>query len=152
MQIPYFAANQNVVFIPALLVLLVATVLFCLPIIFGPRLRKSKRRTPLLVIDGVLVVALLVGTALLAATGFRTLGDERADVQAQLQQRYGVDLNAGQVGELVDGGRPPVTLPDVAAAAELKNPQEPHTLKLVPTSTDGDIYELTIGNQPWPTS
>lgn len=152
MQIPYFAANQNVVFIPALLVLLVATVLFCLPIIFGPRLRKSKRRMPLLVVDGVLVVALLVGTALLAATGFRTLGDERSRVGAELQQRYGVELNAGQVGELVDGGRPAVPLPEVAAAAELTNPQKPKTLQLIPTATDADTYVLTIGGKPWPAS
>lgn len=151
MQIPYFAANQNVVFIPALLVLLVATVLFCLPIIFGPRLRKSKRRTPLLVVDGVLVVALLVGTALLAATGFRTLGDERSRVGAELQQRYGVELNAGQVGELVDGGRPAVPLPVQAEAAGL-DPTKDQTLQLIPTATDADTYVLTIGGKPWPTS
>ncbi len=151
MQIPYFAANQNVVFIPALLVLLVATVLFCLPIIFGPGLRKSKRRTPLLVVDGVLVLVLLVGAALLAVTGFRTLGDERADVQAQIQQRYDVDLNAGQVGELVDGGRPAVPLPTQAEAAGL-DAKKDQALRLVPKATDADTYVLTIGGKPWPAS
>lgn len=149
MQIPYFAANQNLVFVPALLVLLVATVLACLPIIFGPGLRRSKRRTPLLVVDGVVVIVLLVGTALLAVTGFRTLGDERADLQAQIQQRYDVELNAGQVGELVDGGRPLVPLPAQAAAAGL-DPTKDQALRLVPKTTD--TYVLTIGGKPWPAS
>jgi hypothetical protein len=148
-QIPHFAANQNIVFLPALLPLLAATVLICLPIILGPSLRRSKRRTPLLVLDGVLVVVLLVGTAVLGGIGFRTLGDERASVQAEIQQRYGLQLDGGQVGELVDGGKPLVTLPEVAAAVRLKTPQKPHSLKLVPAK-DVDTYDLTIGGKPFP--
>jgi hypothetical protein len=150
-QIPYFAANQNVVFLPALFALLAATVLVCLPIIFRPTLRRSKRRTPVLVLDGVILVVALIGTAWLAGVGFRTLGDERADLRAQLQQRYDVRLDAGQVGELIDGGKPPVTLPAVATAAGLTSPQQPHPLKLVPTAPGADTYDLTIGGKPWPT-
>jgi len=149
-QIPYFAANQNLVFLPALLVLLAATVLICLPIVFGPTLRRSKRRTPVLVVDALVVVVLLVGAALLAGVGFRTLGDERAHVQASIQQRYGVRLDSGQVGELVDGGKPLVSLPTQAAAAGL-DPTKDHSLKLVP-SKDADTYDLTIGGKPWPAS
>jgi hypothetical protein len=150
-QIPYFAANQNVVFIPALFALLAATVLICLPIIFGRGLRRSKRRTPVLVIDAIVVLVALVGAAWLAGIGFRTLGDERAGVRAQLQQRYGVQLDAGQVGELVDGGKPLVTIPTQATAAGL-DPAKPHALKLVPRTPDGDTYDLTIGGKPWPAS
>lgn len=150
MTIPYFGPNQNVVFIPALFALLAATIVICLPIVFAPTLRRSGRRTPLIALAIVFAVVALVGTAWLAGTGFRTLGDERARVQADIQRIYGVRLDGGQVGELVDGGKPLVHLPEVAAAAGLKDPQKDKTLKLVPKTVGSDVYDLEIGAKPWP--
>ena len=43
-----------------------------------------------------------------------------------------------------------MTLPEVDAAAGLKNPQKAKTLQLVPTSIGVDTYDLTIGGKPWP--
>jgi membrane protease YdiL (CAAX protease family) len=148
--IPYFGPDQNVVFVPALLALLAATVLICLPIIFAPALRRSSRRTPLIALAAVFAVVALVGTVWLGGTGFRTLGDERARVQASIQRIYGVRLDGGQVGDLVDGGRSLVTVPAQAAAARLPRPNGPQALKLVPTATGADTYVLTIGGKPWP--
>lgn len=150
MTIPYFGPNQNVVFIPALFALLAATVVICVPIIFAPTLRRSGRRTPLIALAVVFAVVGLVGTAWLAGTGFRTLGDERARVQAEIQRIYGVQLDGDQVGELVDGGKPLVHLPEVAAAAGLENPEKKKTLKLVPTAVGADTYVLEIAAKPWP--
>jgi hypothetical protein len=150
--IPYFSAHQNVVFLPALLALLAATVVVCLPIVFGPALRRSSRRTPVLALVVVFTVVGLVGAAWLAGTGFRTLGTERASVQASIQRIYGVRLNGAQVNELLDGGAPEQVLPTQATAARLPNPNRPKALKLVPTATGADTYVLTIGGRPWPTS
>jgi hypothetical protein len=97
--IPYFGPDQNVVFVPALLALLAATVLICLPIIFAPALRRSSRRTPLIALAAVFAVVALVGTVWLGGTGFRTLGDERARVQASIQRIYGVRLDGGPAPE-----------------------------------------------------
>jgi hypothetical protein len=152
LTIPYFSTHQNVVFIPALLALLVATVVICLPIIFAPTLRRSSRRVPLLALVAVFAVVGLAGTVVLAASGFRTLGDERARVQASIQRIYGVQLNGGEVGELMDGGKPERRLPEVAARAGLLKPDDKKTLKLVPTAVGADTYVLTIGGKPWPSS
>jgi hypothetical protein len=148
--IPYFGPDQNLVFVPALLALLAATVGICLPIIFAPALRRSSRRTPLIALAAVFAAVGLVGTAWLAGTGFRTLGDQRARVQASIQRIYGVRLNDGQVGDLVDGGKPTVPLPTQAAAAGLAKPDDPQALQLVPTGTGAETYALTIGGKPWP--
>ena len=152
MTIPYFSANQNVVFIPALLALLAATVVICLPIVFAPRLRRSPRRAPVVALVVVVAVVALVGAALLAGRGFRTLGDERAAVQGWIAKTYGVQLNIGQVGELVDGGKPEKSVPDVAEALKLKKPNDPKTLKLVPTEVGGHTYVLELAGKPWPAS
>ena len=153
-RIEYFAGNQNLVFVPALLALLVATVLICLPIVFAPSLRRSKRRTPLLVGAGVLAVVAVVGAAVLAGTGFRTLSDERTQLQADLASQYGLhvgqQLQDGDVNELINGGKPLVSLPEQAAAAGLQDPEKAKTLKLVPTAPGADTYDLLIGGQPWP--
>ena len=152
MTIPYFSTNQNVVFIPALFALLAATVLICLPIIFAPTLRRSSRRIPVIALVAVLAAVALVGTAVLAGAGFRTLGDERARVQASIQRIYGLRLDGGDVGELMDGGKPLEVLPTQAAAAGLADPQKGKALKLVPTAPGADTYVLTIGGKPWPAS
>lgn len=148
--IPYFAGNQNLVFVPALLALLVATVLICLPIVFAPSLRRSKRRTPLLVVAGLLAAAALVGGAVLAGTGFRTLADERTKLQTDLRAAYGLSVSSSDANELINGGKPLRFLPEQAAAAKLKDPQKKKTLKLKPTEPGADTYDLLIGGQPWP--
>jgi hypothetical protein len=150
--IPYFAGNQNVVFVPALCAVLAATVLVCLPIVFAQRLRRSPFRISVLAAGSALAAVALIGAAWLAGAAFRTLGEERARVQAELQQTYSVRLDRGEVGELVDGGKPERTLPAVARAAGLPNPDKPHTLKLVPTSEGADTYVLTLGGKTWPKS
>ncbi|MGN6445505.1 hypothetical protein [Amnibacterium sp.] len=150
MTIQYFAANQNLVFVPALFALLAATVVVCLPIAFAPALRRSPRRTPLVALVVVVAVVGLVGTAILAAGGFRTLGNERAAVRTWIATTYGLRLDSGTVGELVDGGSPAPTLPTQAAALGLPQPTKKHALKLVPTTTDGDTYQLTFGGKPLP--
>jgi hypothetical protein len=148
--IPYFAGNQNLVFVPALLVLLVATLLICLPIVFAPSLRRSKRRTPLLVVAGIVAAAALVGGAVLAGSGFRTLADERAKLRTDLRSAYGLSVSSADANELLNGGKPEQYLPEQAAAAGLKNPQKKQTLKLKPSKDDPDVYDLFIGGQPWP--
>jgi hypothetical protein len=148
--IPYFAGNQDLVFVPALLVLLVATVLICLPIVFAPSLRRAKRRRPLLVLAGVLAAASVVGAAVLAGAAFRTLGDERTQLQADLRAQYGVQVTSGDANELINGGKPLKSLPQQAAAARLPNPTKPKTLKLKATQPGADTYDLLIGGQPWP--
>jgi hypothetical protein len=148
--IDYFAGNQNLVFVPALLVLLVATVLICLPIVFAPSLRRSKRRTPLLVVAGVLALVALASAAALAIPGFGTLSAERTRLQADLRAQYGLDVSAADANELINGGKPLRYLPEQAQAAGLPDPQKQKTLKLVPTEKDPDAYDLLIGGKPWP--
>lgn len=148
--IPYFAANQNLVFVPALLALLVATVVICLPIVFAPRLRRSPRRAPTLALVVVVAVVALIGTALLAGRGFSTLGNERAAVQGWIAKTYGVQLDSGQVGELVDGGKPTKAIPEVAEALKLPKPEAVKALELKPTVKGGDTYELRFAGKPWP--
>ena len=148
--IPYFAGNQNLVFVPALLALLVATLLICLPIVFAPSLRRSKRRTPLLVVAGLVAAVAVVGAGVLAGSGFRTLADERTTLQADLRSAYGVAVSSADANELLNGGKPEKYLPKQAAAAGLKDPQKNKTLKLKPTGPGADTYDLLIGGQPWP--
>lgn len=148
--IPYFAGNQNLVFVPALLALLVATVLICLPIVFAPSLRRSKRRAPLLVAAGVLAAVAVVGAAVLAGAGVRTLADERTKLQRDLRAAYGLSVTGGEANELINGGKPLRHLPEQAAAAGLEHPEKQQTLKLKATKQDPDRYDLLIGGQPWP--
>ena len=150
MTIPYFAANQNLVFVPALLALLVATVVICLPIAFAPSLRRSPRRAPTLALVVVVALVALVGTALLAGRGFSTLGNERAAVQSWIAKTYDVQLTSAEVGELVDGGKPTKSIPAVAEALKLKKPDDEKTLALKPTVAGGDTYTLYFADKPWP--
>lgn len=158
MTIHHFAENQNLVFFPALLAALVATVLICLPIIFVQTLRRSGRIVPVTVVAFVLAAGVLVVAGWQGGVGFRTLGDERARVQAELQSTYGLDLSAGDVGELVDGGKVPRTLPALATQLDLKEPTKVtaacpigcYNLHFAVDDADADTYTLTFGGEPWP--
>ena len=150
MTIHHFAENQNLVFLPALLAALVATVLICLPIVFVQTLRRSRRIVPVMVVALVLAAGALVVAGWQGGVGFRTLGDERARVQAELQRTYGLEFSAAEVGELVDGGTVPRTLLDLATMLDLKTPSKNHGLHFVVTVDDADTYTLTFGGQPWP--
>lgn len=151
MTIHHFAENQNLVFLPALLAVLVATVLICLPIIFVQALRRSRRIVPVTVVALVLAAGVLVVAGWQGGVGFRTLGDERSRVQAELRTTYGlVDLSVADVGELVDGGRVTRTLPDLATTLDLKTPSKGYTLHFVVDDADADTYTLTFGGEPWP--
>ncbi|MFD1720197.1 hypothetical protein [Amnibacterium endophyticum] len=150
MTIEYFAEDQNLVFLPALTALLVATVLICLPIVFAPRLRRGSRTRlrGVGVVAGVLAAVALVAAGWQAGIGVRTLQAERASVADQLEQTYGLGLTSGEVGELVNGGEPQRVLPGLAERLDLRRPQEKHSFKLRLES--GDEYGLTFGGEPVP--
>jgi hypothetical protein len=92
----------------------------------------------------------LVGGAVLAGSGFRTLADERGKLQADLRSQYGVSVTSADANELLNGGKPEKFLPEQAEAAKLQHPEKKQTLKLKPTKDDPDAYDLFIGGQPWP--
>ena len=148
MTIHHFAGDQNLVFVPALLALLVATVLVCLPIVLVTVIRRSGRRVPIVAAAAVLAVLALGVAGWQAALGFGALNAERAQVRADLSDRYGIDLTPGEVGELVDGGRPKRALPEQAAAVGLTPADNAYPLRLVPTKAGTDVYELRLGGKP----
>jgi hypothetical protein len=73
-------------------------------------------------------------------------------VQDWIAKTYGVQLNSGEVGELVDGGKPERSLPEIAEALKLPKPDALKTLELKPTATGGDTYTLYFSEKPWPSS
>lgn len=151
--IEYFADQQNLVFVPALGALLIATVLICLPIVFAPTLRRrsSARFRGVVVAAGVLAGVALVAAGWQAGVGLRTLQAERASVSQQLQDRYRLGLTSGEVGELVNGGAPDKAYPDLASALDLKATRSgEHPLRLRTSGAGG--YELTYGGAPVPTA
>lgn len=155
MTIPHFSDQQNTVFIPALLALLVATVLICLPIVFAPALRRGRRagRRALVAVAGVVAAAALVVTGWQAGVGVRTLQVERTSVASQLQSRYGIELPGGDVNELVNGGRPLVALPQLASSLDLKPTKSgKHALHLLPEQEGSDVYRLAYGGETVPQS
>ena len=148
--IHYFADHQNVVFVPALLALLAATLLVCLPIVFVQALTRSGRRTPVTAIAWVLAAVALVLAGWQASVGVGALADERGQLRAGVEARYGVTLTASEANELLDGGKPRRTLPEQAEAAGLLKPQDDHPLSLVPIGGSDDRYSLAIGGRPIP--
>lgn len=146
--IHHFAGSQNAVFVPALLLLLVATVAICLPIVLAPGIRKAGRSRPVALIAGLVAVVALVATAAEAGAAFHGLGTERSVVRAELNRGYDLDLNADEVQELVDGGEVERTMPDRAAALGVRKPRSKHPLRLVPSKTEPDDYTLTFGGVP----
>lgn len=147
-SVDYFAGDQNLVFVPALLSLLAAAVLVCLPIAFAQVLRRSRHRAPVIASAAVLAGIALAVAAWSAGVGVRALAAERASVQAAIRTGYGVQLTGDQVRELIDGGAPTKALPAQARAAGLPNPDEPKPLTLVPAGAD--TYVLRIGGRRWP--
>ncbi|WP_375388330.1 hypothetical protein [uncultured Amnibacterium sp.] len=150
MTIHHFAENQNVVFVPALFALLAATVLVCLPILLGQTLQRSGRRVPVTVAAWALAAVALGVSGWQTSIGVGMLAHERAEVRTGLAARYGIDLTAAEVDELVNGGKPKRTLPQQAAAAGLLKPDQPHALQLVPVDEGGDVYRLAIGGRTIP--
>jgi hypothetical protein len=63
-----------------------------------------------------------------------------------------VQLDSGDVGELVDGGKPTSKQPAIAEALKLTKPNDPKTLKLAPTVVGGDTYALLFAGRAWPSS
>ena len=155
MTIPHFADQQNIVFIPALLAVLVATVLICLPIVFAPALRRGRRRggRVVVVVAGVAAVVALVVAGWQAGAGARVLQEERTAVAAQLQARYALRLSGAEVNELLNGGAPERVLPQQAAALELRpntKGVQRHPLRLKAEATGSDDYVLTYGGVTLP--
>jgi hypothetical protein len=146
--IHHFAGDQNLVFVPALLALLVATVLVCLPVVLVTVIRRSRRRVLITAAATVLAVLALGVAGWQAALGFGALNDERAQVRAQVADRYGIDLTAAEVSELVDGGRPKRSLPEQAAAVGLTPADKAYPLRLVPEEPGADAYGLRFGGKP----
>lgn len=105
MTIHHFAADQDDVFVPALLALLLATAAIVLPVVLAPALRRSRRSRALVAAAAVVAVLSLVLAGWQTGVGLRALQDDRARVGAQLRDRYGLELDRADVGVLVDGGR-----------------------------------------------
>jgi hypothetical protein len=154
-----FAGNQNDVFLRALVAVLVATVALCCPIVFAPTMRRRGLTRPVVAVSVILAVAALTVAGWQAGIGFRTLSDERAQVQSEIQHKFGLRLTSGQVDELVNGGRPSVSLPDRARALGLKNPEtckalhfKTRTEKVSKTITRvvPNTYDLTLGGAVLP--
>lgn len=114
MHIEYFREHQNDVFIPALGFVLVAAILVALPILFGPTLARRGRRRPVLTLCVVVAVVALIGAAVASVPGFGALDAQRRALQADLRDRYGLDVPIGDAAKLLNGDS--FTLP----AAHLK--------------------------------
>ncbi len=151
MTIHHFAGSQNAVFVPALLLLLVATVAICLPIVLAPGIRKAGRSRPVAVVAGLVAVAALGAAAVGAGAAFRDLGSERAAVRAELRERYGLALDSAQVGELIDGGAVLEHLPAQEAAAGLVERKRPYRLALKSDEQVPGTYLVTLGGKRLPT-
>ncbi len=132
MTIPYFSGDQMDVFIPAMLVALVAAIAVTLPIIFWSGLARSAARTPVLVVCGIVALAAVVGTVVAAVPGFGTLAAQGPSLQRQIDDRYGIAITADEAGRLVDGDK--MLLPETGLTQEV-------SLRLV----TGDTYILTTG-------
>lgn len=142
MLIAYFAERQTDVFVPALAALLVATVAVVLPVVFAPLLRKMRGRRALVAVAVVVAAAALVLTVVEGVAGFQALGDQRASVQRDIADRYGLRLTPPQVASLLEGGRVKV----VSAGPGTDTAVRTRTVELHPTGTDDD-YALVEGRR-----
>ena len=152
MTIPHFADQQNLVFVPALIALLIATVAICLPVVFAPALhrgRRGRRRGPI-VLAGIVGAAALVVAGWQGGVGIASLQNERSQVQADIRARYGLDLPSGDVSELISGGAPQRVLPEQAAAVGLRSTGKRYPLQLKATAADADTYVLTFDGKTLP--
>jgi hypothetical protein len=149
-----FAGNQNDVFLRVLLAVLVATVAVCFPIVFAPTMRRRGMTRPVVAVSVVLAIVALGIGGWQAGVGVKALADERAEVQSEIQQKFGLSLTSAQVDELVNGGKPLVSLPSRARSLGLKEPGackalhfRSRTEKVSKTETRvvPDTYDLTLG-------
>ncbi|MGN6742697.1 MAG: hypothetical protein ACTHJL_05290 [Amnibacterium sp.] len=105
MPIPFFGPAQMDAFIPALVWFLVATVLAVAPVVLAPLLARKRSGLAVTITAAVLAVVAAVPGVLAAVAGLTRLGDERALVQQTLADRYGVAVDAGVAGSLLEGGK-----------------------------------------------
>ena len=134
MTIPNFSGQQNEFYVPVLLWLLVATVCAMLPIIVWPALARAKRRNLVVVLSAAGLVVGLVGAGLSFGPAQHALEQQRIDVKAQIETRYGFDLSAAHVAKLIDGNE--LVLPSTGTTDPVHlvaYPADSNTFKLVHT-------------------
>ena len=103
LTIPLFSGHQDDVFIPSIVLVLVAALLIALPVVFAPlvrRMRAGRALVALLVAGAALAV---IAAVVVAVPGFGTIAQQRATVQARIQSTYGLTLAPGDVARLVNG-------------------------------------------------
>jgi hypothetical protein len=123
LPIPYFAEHQNDVFIPALVAVLVATVLLVLPAIAGTLLARIRGRG----VIRALTIAL------------RELDEQHDSVQRAIGSRYGLQLSGEQVSSLLEGGTVKVAAAGPVSAVRLTRRDDGDY-----TLTDGKGHELPV--------
>ena len=116
MHIDYFREHQNDVFIPALALVLVASVVIALPIILGPTLARRGRRGPVLTLCGTIAGLALIGAVIAAVPGFATLHGQRTTLQSELRTIYGLDVPLEVATKLLNGDT--FTLPPTSHVPE----------------------------------
>jgi uncharacterized membrane protein (DUF441 family) len=144
LTILHFGPDQNDVFLVALVGLLLATIAICLPIAASPAVRRRIPRRAIAAAIALAIVGFGVATWQ-GANGIRTLADERQGVRTAIETRYGLQLTVGQVQELINGGRPLVSLPEAARLLALSSPTECKTLALRPHPKSTNRYDLALG-------
>jgi hypothetical protein len=143
----HFATDQNLVFVPALLALLVAVVLICAPVLFAPRLRTLSRTVPVFTVAWVLAAALLGLAVWQATVGFGAIGAQRVAVREDLRADYAIDVSSEQATALVNGDEVRIALPDRGAELDLREPDARHALSLVPEEGTPDSYAPRFAGQ-----
>lgn len=147
MTILHFATDQNLVFVPALLALLVGVVLVCAPILLAPRLRSRGRTVPVFAVAWVLAAALLGVAVWQAAVGFAAIGAQRVAVREDLRAEYAIDVTAEEATALVNGDAIRIALPDRGTELDLRRPDAEHALTLVPEEGEADRYAPRFAGQ-----
>lgn len=153
MTIPYFAEQQDLVFVPALIAVLVAVLVVCLPVVFAPRIARWRRGARGALIAAAAVVAVVaLGTAgWRAGVGVRVLHEQRAQVRTEIGHRWGIDVSSGEAGTLVDGDPAKLRLPQLAQQLQLRSTKSgAHDLEIV--EEDSGSYGLTYGGVTVPPS
>jgi energy-coupling factor transporter transmembrane protein EcfT len=139
LPIPYFAEHQNDVFIPALVAVLVATVLLVLPAIAGTLLARIRGRAVIRALTIALGAVALVIAVQQTVVGFRELDEQHDSVQRAIGSRYGLQLSGEQVSSLLEGGTVKVAAAGPVSAVRLTRRDDGDY-----TLTDGKGHELPV--------